>query len=91
MIWCRRVREKHILRFLDAWTLNEPLLPQLRAAGVSLLRYVAPEGAYEAGLDTFLQRAAKLPSFACGETVLALPRCKWQFTPSGEGQRMRLL
>ncbi len=91
MVWCRCVRKKNILRFLDAWTLNEPLLTQLRQARVSLLRYRAPEGLYEADLGFFAQEAARLPTFACGETVFALPRRKWQFTPSGEGQRMRLL
>ena len=78
--WERSIASKHILRFLDAFTINEGLLRQIQERGVDLIRYkLAAEGTYETSLSSFLQSRAFLPGFAAGEHVYALPRDQWDF------------
>ena len=81
-VWERKITQKHILRFLDALTVNARLLRQVREDGVQRIRYeLAGNGAYEISLAAFLERCSMLQGFARGEDVYALPRCEWEFTP----------
>jgi|GEM_PF-4336592 len=79
LIWTRNVCQKHLLRFLDAWTINDSLLRKLTAHHVSLIRYRSREGVYEVTLSDFLERATLLRAFACDEDVFAVARDQWDF------------
>ena len=80
LIWERGIRQKHILRFLDALTINVGLLRQLQRDGVQLVRYkLNGDGAYEIALASFLESCSILQGFAAGEDVFALPRSEWDF------------
>ena len=86
-IWERNVKRKHILRFLDAWTINELIVRQLVADCVDEIRYKTCEGIYVVSLEDFLEQATLLRAFACDEDVYALPRNQWHFEEgSGSGQ-----
>ena len=78
-VWSRNVCQKHLLRFLDAWTINDVLLRQLAVDRVGLIRYRAREGVYTVTLSDFLEKANLLRAFACDEDVYALPRDQWAF------------
>lgn len=80
-VWTRKVCNKHLLRFLDAWTLNEGPLRQISSDCVDRIRYVSREGLYEVELAEFQIKATVLRRFACGEDVYALPRSEWAFSP----------
>ena len=88
LIWERRIKQKHILRFLDALTINVGLLRQLETDGVQLIRYqLHGDGVYEIALASFLESCSILQGFAAGEDVYALPRDKWDSeAKSGNGQ-----
>lgn len=81
LVWERRVRSKHVLRMTDSWTVNHGILRQLADFGVTLLRYIAPEGTYEVALDDFVRSSSVLRKFARGEDVHALPRSNWAYMP----------
>jgi len=81
VVWVREVRRKHVLHFMDGFSINEGLLKQLRRAGVRLIRYVLDGDVYEIELVEFLSSCAVLPNFARGEDVYALPRASWRFQP----------
>jgi len=84
-IWERRVTARHVLRMSDSFTINQPVLRQLRNLRVVLIRYVAPEGTYELDLDAFIamSKRHRFPSMA--EDVLAVPRADWRFRPRFDG------
>jgi len=84
-VWERRVTARHILRMSDSFTINEPILRQLRNFRVVLIRYVAPEGTYELDLDAFtaMSKRHRFPSM--DEDVLAVPRTVWRFRPRFDG------
>jgi len=83
-VWTRRVSlDRHCLRIRDAWTINRPLVDQLCADGIDIVRYVTAPQTYELDLVDFLDRAEILPHYACGEDVFALPRAEWA-SHSGE-------
>ena len=87
LVWTRNVCQKHLLRFLDAWTINESIMRQLPADSVDEVRYKTREGTYSIGLKEFLEEATLLRAFACDEDVYALPRGQWRFEEgSGSGQ-----
>ena len=90
LIWTRNVCQKHLLRFLDAWTINDGLLRQLCMDHVALIQYRAREGVYEIALSDFLEKAALLRAFACDEDVYALPRSVWSFTDEPENGQLVL-
>lgn len=81
LVWERRVKPKHLLRCRDAWTLNEPLFEQLLRLGIEVIRYRAPEGVYEVSMEEFKEHCDTLLGFAYGETVYAVKRSFWHFTP----------
>jgi len=81
LVWERNVHRKHVLNFMDGFSINEGLLKQLRRAGVRLIRYVLDGDVYEIELTEFLASCAVLPRFARGEDVYALPRASWRFQP----------
>ena len=81
LVWERMVQRKHILRFMDAFSVNEGLVAQIRRAGVRLIRYVLDGDTYEITVTEFLSSCAVLPRFARGEDVYALPRASWRFQP----------
>ena len=86
LVWRRRIKPKHVLRLLDALTVNAYILEQLRQDGVLSIRYcLVGWGVYETSLASFLEKSAFLPGFAGGEDVHALPREQWDFQPTGTG------
>lgn len=89
-VWTRSVCQKHLLRFLDAWTVNEGVLRQVSMDRISLIRYRAREGVYEITLSDFLDKATLLRAFACDEDVYALPRDAWSFTDEPESGQLLL-
>ena len=91
LVWTRNVCQKHLLRFLDAWTINDDLLRQIAADGVHLIRYQSREGVYEITLIEFMESANLLRAFACDEDVYALPRGKWSFEPKSGSKQLKLL
>lgn len=82
LVWERSVEGKHVLRMMDAYTINRPILAQLLRLDVDLVRYCAPEGRYEIPLDVFVTTSKRLPGFANGEDVHALARSSWLFEPA---------
>lgn len=88
LIWERGIKRKHILRFLDALTINAGLVRQLRKDGVQLIRYkLDGDSTYEIALAAFLEKCSILHGFAAGEDVYALPRNQWEFEAKpGNGQ-----
>jgi len=90
-VWTRNVCQKHLLRFLDAWTINDTIVQQLLGDAVYLIRYVSREGTYTVTLERFLAEVILLPAFACDEDVYALPRDKWEFKSESGSQLMLLL
>jgi len=77
-VWTRKVSlDRHLLRIRNAWTINRPILDQLQADGVEMVRYVSEAGTYEVGLEEFLEHAEVFSGFACGEDSLVLPRPDW--------------
>ena len=83
LVWERRIKTKHILRFLDALTLNDGLLRAIRGEDVILIRYrLRNVGVYEITLGRFLEKCSLLQGFANGEDVYAVPRGEWRFTPA---------
>lgn len=83
LVWERKITQKHILRFLDALTINVGLLRQLQRDGVQRIRYkLDGDGVYEIPLPTFLERCSILQGFAGGEDVYALPRSEWCYLPT---------
>lgn len=78
-IWTRNVCQRHVLRFLDAWTINDWILRQLLADRIDVARYRAREGVYSIPLTEFIDKATLLRAFACDEDVYALPRDEWDF------------
>jgi hypothetical protein len=91
LVWTRNVCQKHLLRFLDAWTINDDLLRQVAADGVHLIRYQTREGVYEVSLAEFMEGANLLRAFACDEDVYALPRGSWSFEPKSGSKQLKLL
>jgi hypothetical protein len=82
LIWERRIKRKHILRFLDGLTVNAGLLRQVRNTDTQVIRYTLDDdGVYEIPLSVFLERCSILQEFAGGEDVYALPRSEWRYTP----------
>ncbi len=84
-IWETRVREsRHLYRALDAWTVSESILAQLRDLGVDRIRYVVTDRdgeSYEVPLSEFLERAEPLDQSGWAkrtEEQWALPRRFWQ-------------
>ena len=78
VVWIRNVcLERHLLRIRDAWTINEPILDQLRIDSVDAVRYVSEAGIYEVELSEFIERSVVLEGFACGENSHVLPRTEW--------------
>ena len=88
LIWERGIKRKHILRLLDALTVNVGLVRQIQRDGVQLIRYkLDGDGTYEIALSAFLEKCSILHGFAAGEDVFALPRDQWDFEArSGNGQ-----
>lgn len=80
-VWIRHVRNKHVLRAKDSYTINAPLLEQLKGHHVYLIRYIAPDAVYEVTLEEFAAKAKLLPRFAQGEDVLSLRRQDWNRKP----------
>jgi len=79
VVWTRHVSlARHLLRIRDAWTLNEPILEQLRAFGVGIIRYITGDITYEITLSEFIDSSGVLQAFACGENVYYLSRSKWR-------------
>jgi len=68
-----------VLRFLDAWTINDSILRQILTDRVDEVRYRAREGVYTISLTDFIDKATLLRAFACDEDVYALPRDQWDF------------
>jgi len=90
-VWRRRVKQKHILRILDAFTVNETILGQLRQRKVDLIRYELRDvGSYEISLDSFLRLCTILRRFAEGEDVYAVPRSEWTFKPAEGNGALKL-
>lgn len=81
LVWIRRIGHKNVLWSHDALTINRPVLNQLVDAGVSLIRYEAPDAIYEISFAEFLSGADIKPRFARGEDVFLVARPKWQTTP----------
>ena len=91
LLWTRNVQSKHLLRFLDGWSINRPLADQLEADAVDTIRYVYSDGTYTVSLKTFLSEATILKSFAKGEDVFVLPRDRWDFEPNQEAEPLIML
>jgi len=90
-IWVRYVQQQsHLLRIRDAWTVNKPLLDQLRDEGIDIIRYVTDSETYEVGVEEFADVAECLPGFACGEDCYALPRGSWATDTTGEADTLPL-
>ena len=78
-VWERFVTDRHILRMLDAFTINAGILDQLVESGVDRIRYVTKSGSYTVSLPHFVSRSRVLEKFANGEDVYALKRSDWTF------------
>ena len=83
--WECRVREsRHLYRNLDAWTISEAILAQLRELGIGRIRFIEIDQGgeiYEIPVDEFVERAILLDQEgwrAKTEPQWAVPRRFWR-------------
>lgn len=94
VIWTRSVSViPHLVRVRNAWSVNRPILDQLRADAVDVVRYVdAGAGVtYEVDLDYFETHAEVLRDFvAPGEDAFVLARGRWRRHEKADASQLSL-
>lgn len=95
LTWETQVREsKHLFRSLDAWTLSEEVLKQLRELNIERIRFkvIDQNGViYEVDLSDFVRNASELDQRgwkSATERQYALPRRFWR--RSGRAEQLAL-
>jgi len=90
-VWTRHVsHDRHLVRIRNGWSINAPVLDQLLADSVEIVRYVCGEQTYEIELTEFLTSSEILKGFALGEDAHILQRSRWRMASNTSAEFLPL-